>query len=177
MINTLQRMDIRILNFIDKYLRYQILDRIMPVITSLGNGGVVWIILSIYLLNNNNYRIYGYIVITALILALVLGEGIMKHLVRRTRPFIKMNDPKLLIKRPITYSFPSGHAASSFAVAGIFNMLDTRGSIYITIIAWMIAFSRCYLKVHYFTDVLVGILIGLFCSGVAVWMFTGKICM
>jgi undecaprenyl-diphosphatase len=175
MINALQRMDIRILNFIDKYLRYEILDRIMPVVTSLGNVGAVWIILSIYLLNDNNYRVYGYIVVTALILALVLGEGIMKHLVKRTRPFIKMSDQKLLIKRPITYSFPSGHAASSFAVAGIFNILNTSGSIYVTIIASMIAFSRCYLKVHYFTDVLVGILIGLFCSQVAVWIFTGRI--
>ncbi len=175
MISRLQIMDIRVWTFIEGHLRYQILDRIMPKVTKLGNGGIVWIALSIFLLINKSYRVYGYIVATALILALVLGEGIIKHLVRRARPFIVMNDSNLLIKCPVTYSFPSGHTASSFAVAGAFNMLDARGGIYVLIIALMIAFSRCYLKVHYFTDVLMGILLGLLCSAVSVWIFTGTI--
>ena len=69
-----------------------------------------------------------------------------------------------LIKNPITYSFPSGHSASSFAAAGTFIMTNSSMSVYITILAALIAFSRLYLNVHYPTDVLTGIILGLICS-------------
>lgn len=164
MINSFQKIDIRILDFIDRYLQFPILDRIMFIITCMGNGGIVWILLSTYLIYNNNYRMEGYMVMSSMIFTSIVGEGLIKHLFKRSRPYIKINKRVLLISRPKTYSFPSGHAASSFAVAGIFILMNDDISIYITTLASLIAFSRVYLNVHYLTDVLTGIILGLLCS-------------
>lgn len=171
MMYSLQKFDTKILNFIDKYLRCKILDKLMPLITSLGNGAAVWIIISLYLINNKCHKNEGYMVIASLILTTISGEGIIKHLFRRARPFIKMKKNKLLIAKPITYSFPSGHTASSFAAAGIFIMTNDKASIYMIILASLIAFSRLYLNVHYPSDVVIGIILGIICSKIVVFIF------
>lgn len=175
MINYLQGFDIKMLNLINKRFRYTVLDRIMPLITTLGNGGIVWLIISIYLMKDENHRIEGYMVIASLIVTTIIGEGIIKHLIKRTRPNAIIKGNRLLIKKPITYSFPSGHTASSFAAAGIFFSMDNKFSILIIILASLIAFSRIYLNVHYPTDVFTGIILGLLCSKLVVTMFQSGI--
>jgi undecaprenyl-diphosphatase len=164
MLNSFQRIDNRILDFIENYLRFPLLDKLMTIITLTGNCGIVWSVLSIYLIHSDNYRMVGYRVVISLILTAIVGEGIIKHLIRRSRPFIEINQGALLISKPISYSFPSGHAASSFSVAGVFIIQNSDMSIYITSLALLIAFSRLYLKVHYPSDVLIGIVLGLSCS-------------
>jgi len=164
MLNSLKKIDIKILDFIDRYIRCALLDKVMPIITSIGDGGLVWIFVSIYLICSSSYKTEGYMVITSLILVTILGEGVIKHLIRRSRPFISIKGKTSLISRPMTYSFPSGHSASSFAVAGIFIIMNSRISVYIILIASLIAFSRLYLNVHYPTDVLTGIILGFLCS-------------
>ncbi len=175
MIKCLQRIDIKLLNLLNKRFRYVLLDRIMPMVTALGNGGLVWIIISIYMISNDNYKIQGYMIITSLIVTTIIGEGIIKHLIKRTRPFIDLIENKLLISKPITYSFPSGHTASSFAAAGIFLAMDNKFSILVIILASLIAFSRVYLNVHYPTDVVTGVILGLLCSRLVIAIFQSKI--
>lgn len=170
MLNSFQIIDNKILDFIENYLQFPLLDKIMTIITWAGNCGLVWNLLAIYLINNN-YRMLGYRVIISLILTAIVGEGIIKHLIRRSRPFIKISHTTLLISKPMTYSFPSGHAASSFSVAGIFIIQNSDMSMYITSLALLIAFSRLYLKVHYPSDVLIGIILGLSSSIVVCSLF------
>lgn len=111
-------------------------------------------------------------VLSALVLTTTVGEGIIKHLIRRIRPFSDIDQNTLLISKPITYSFPSGHSASSFAAAGIFIATSNPFAIYAIIIAALIAFSRLYLNVHYPTDVISGIILGLICSNVIINIFS-----
>jgi len=164
MLNSVKKIDVNTVEFIDKYLRCTFLDRVMPIITGIGNGGFVWIFISLYLIYIGNNGIEGYMVIASLLLATILGEGVIKHLIRRSRPFVRIKGKTLLISKPITYSFPSGHSSSSFAVAGIFILMNSSISGYIIVLASLIAFSRLYLNVHYPTDVLTGIILGLVCS-------------
>jgi undecaprenyl-diphosphatase len=175
MIAYLQGIDIKVLNLINKNLRHALLDKMMPLITALGNGGIVWVIISLCLINSDSYRKEGYMVIASLIATTIIGEGVIKHLIKRTRPFIKLKLNNLLISKPITHSFPSGHTASSFAAAGIFYMMDNRYSIMVVILAALIAFSRIYLNVHYPTDVVTGIILGLLCSRLVIYLFHIKI--
>lgn len=175
MLNSFQRIDIKILDFIDRYLRCVFLDKVMPIITGMGNGGMVWIFLSLYLIHSNNHKMEGYMVFTSLVLATIVGEGVIKHLIRRARPFSLIKERTLLIAKPMTYSFPSGHSASSFAVAGIFIIMNSSISVYITILATLIAFSRLYLDVHYPTDVLTGIILGILCSIIVYNAFNNEI--
>lgn len=155
-----------ILDVIKKHLRNKYMDKLMPVITSFGNMGVIWIAFAVVLIMNQRYRAIGNTVILTLMISTMLGEGIVKHLVRRARP----SDSLCLIEKPITYSFPSGHTFSSFAAAGILSMNFEGYKILFIGLAILIAFSRLYLYVHYPTDVLCGIVLGIMCSKM-IWVF------
>ncbi len=150
--------DLFVLEFMSA-LSNPLLDRIMSFITKLGDKGLIWILLAFVLIFRRNTRIYGIAIIIALSFVTILGEGIIKNLVQRNRPFIEYGFD-ILIKPPTSYSFPSGHTASSFAVLGIFLFSIKKYRCICFILAFLIAFSRLYLGVHYFSDVLAGAIIG-----------------
>lgn len=153
-----------VLFVIKKHMQNKYLDELMPVITRMGNLGAIWIVIAVILILDKPYRLIGNIVILTLIISTIVGEGIVKHIVKRIRPFSEKNNSNLLIPKPTTYSFPSGHTLSSFAVAEILNMYLNKYAIIFIVIAFLIAFSRLYLYVHYPTDVIAGIIIGVLCS-------------
>lgn len=175
MIEILKKTDNTILRWINVKFRNKTFDKIMPIITSAGNLGIVWIIISVLLMTKQDYRVLGQMILMALIITTILGEGIIKHIVKRKRPFYGDSDKELLISRPITYSFPSGHTASSFAVAAVFIETDNAASLEIILLASLIAFSRIYLGVHYPSDVIGGGIIGFLCGLLTVILFLGKL--
>lgn len=79
------------------------------------------------------------------------------------------------------YSFPSGHATIStiFCSLIIFSFKDYIKNIYLKVsfifffalMALVVSFSRVYLSVHYLSDVVVGILLGLLISAISVFVF------
>lgn len=136
----------------------------MPLISKLGNGGIIWLVLSGLLCVFPKYRKAGVTMLTALALDVLLCNVMLKPLVGRMRPFTVNTGMELLINAPKDFSFPSGHTAASFAAA--FALLFVKNKLWIPsmILASLIAFSRLYLYVHYPTDVLAGILLGLIVS-------------
>lgn len=160
----INNLDNYILVTINKYLKNKYLDRLMPLITSMGNLGAVWILIAVFLLLDKPFNKVGGIIILTLIISTLIGEGIIKHIVRRVRPCENHNKDRLLIKKPISYSFPSGHTLSSFAVAEVLSVYFVQYKLLFMTIAFLIALSRIYLYVHYPTDVLAGIIIGFMCS-------------
>lgn len=173
--DTLKKIDNTILRWINVELRNKTFDKAMPIITSSGNLGIIWITISVLLMTKKDYRILGQMILTALVITTIIGEGIIKNIVRRKRPFYHEDDKELLISKPITYSFPSGHTASSFAVATVFIKADNAASLGIILLAGLIAFSRIYLGVHYPSDVIGGGIIGVLCGFVTVIIFSGKL--
>jgi undecaprenyl-diphosphatase len=167
-------MDMKLLLHVNDKFKHDFLDRIMPFITALGNGGTIWILTALVFVFDEKTRTLGEMIISALILTTILGEGIIKHIIKRARPFMHGIEEKLLIVKPITYSFPSGHTSSSFAAAGILYAMESRLAVLAIILAAIIAFSRVYLNVHYPTDVFMGIILGLFCAHLAVAAFSGE---
>lgn len=168
-----KKVDIKGLEYISVNCKNKTFDKIMPIITMMGNLGIVWFVISSLLLLKVEYRIIGIGVILALILTTIIGEGVIKHIVRRKRPF-DQKEEKLLINKPITYSFPSGHTASSFAALAVFIQMNGKLGLILSPIATLIAFSRVYLKVHYPTDVIFGMVLGFTC-GISVVSFLGRI--
>lgn len=150
-----------ILDFIQDNLKTDFGNFIMPLISALGNKGMIWIIAGLALCISKKYRKSGLIVLTALIVTAVLCNLTLKPLVARMRPFMVNEEIKLLISAPKDFSFPSGHTASSFSVA--FALLFNKNKFWLPsmILAVLIAFSRLYLYVHYPTDVMCGIILGL----------------
>lgn len=172
MVKFFKAIDNKGLKYISEKCQNRTFDKMMPIITMMGNLGVIWFVISSLMLLKVEYRIIGIGVILAVALTTIIGEGIIKHIVRRSRPF-QDKEEKLLINKPITYSFPSGHTASSFAALAVFLQMNGKLGLIVSPIATLIAFSRVYLKVHYPTDVIFGMLLGFTC-GITVVSFLGR---
>lgn len=164
LLKRVNKFDNYILCSIKKYLQNKYLNILMRIITSMGNLGLIWIVIAVMILLNNKHKLSGYMVILTLIISTIIGEGIIKNIVKRVRPCNRCNNIKLLISRPISYSFPSGHALSSFAVAGVLSMYHAKYRFIFMGLAFLIALSRIYLYVHYPTDIIAGIILGTLCS-------------
>ena len=101
----------------------------------------------------------------ALIMGLLLCNLTLKPLVARIRPydyqlaFFQKNIP-LLIEAQHDFSFPSGHTIASFEAAVALTLHHKKLGIAAIVLAVLIAFSRLYLYVHYPTDVLAGMVVG-----------------
>lgn len=165
-------LDFQILDFLQQHCRNSALDRILCVVTHLGDVGMVWIVLAIVLLLIPKTRHCGAVVAVALLLDLILSNGILKLLIARTRPYDINTAVELLIPKPIDYSFPSGHTAASFAAVTALYCTHSRLRYPAFVLALVIAFSRMYLYVHYPSDIVGGALIGILCGCAAAKLFT-----
>ena len=160
----IDKFDNYILFIIEKYVHNRYLDIMMPIVTFMGNLGIIWVVIAITLIVDKPYRVIGNSIILTLIISTIIGEGIVKHIVRRVRPCNRQDNISLLSLKPISYSFPSGHTLSSFAAAEMLSMYFTQYRLVFMSMAFLIAVSRLYLHVHYPTDVIAGFIIGVLCS-------------
>jgi undecaprenyl-diphosphatase len=140
------------------------LDAAMPYVSDLGNMGAVWIVFSLILVANRKYRNIGIMCLAALILTTVIGEGLLKNIIQRPRPFAQFPSIQPLISEPSSFSFPSGHTGSSFAAATVIARNLKKVAIPALTLAAAVAFSRLYLMVHYPSDILGGIILGVACA-------------
>ena len=141
----MNQMELTILDFIQEHMRNAFLDVVMPFVSTLGNAGF-----------SKKHRKTGILMALALVFDVIFCNGILKNAVARTRPFDVNTAISLLVKKPTDYSFPSGHTAAYFAaVTALFFAKEK------------------YRYVHYPTDILGGILVGILC-GVIAYLITRK---
>jgi undecaprenyl-diphosphatase len=107
------------------------------------------------------YRRWGVFALT--VIAVVLADWSatgLKALFDRPRPPLRYAEPKTLVHLPHDASFPSGHAATSFAAATMLSFAFPRFAPFLYVLAAAVAFSRVYVGVHYPLDVIGGALLG-----------------
>ena len=158
--------DLPILDWIAANLWCPLLDAVMPVITVLGDAGIFWMVIAAALLLFKKTRRVGLGMGIAMLMGLLLCNLTLKPLCHRPRPYDYRFDVfnkliPLLIEQQPDFSFPSGHTIASFEAAGVIALNNKKWGIPALILASLIAFSRLYLYVHYPTDVLVSVLLGL----------------
>lgn len=159
--------ELQILDMIQTW-RTPILDSFMSAITRLGDGGVFWIALAVVLLVIPKTRKYGIVMAVALILDLLICNICLKNLVARSRPYDVNTAIELIARKPRDYSFPSGHTAAAFtATLALYFARCKKWWILSLVLAVLIAISRLYLYMHFPTDVLGGIFIGVLCGYLA----------
>ncbi len=154
--------DLPILDWIAANLRCDFLDAVMPIITLLGDAGIFWIAVSVVLLLIPKTRRAGLAMGIALLMGLVVCNLTLKPLCARIRPYDFYGQAmQLLVATPHDFSFPSGHTIASFEAATALAIHNKKLGIPALILAGLIAFSRLYLYVHYPTDVLFSLGLGI----------------
>jgi membrane-associated phospholipid phosphatase len=123
-----------------------------------GNNGLGWLLAGSALAAADPERRPAWLACAALgPLAIGLNFGV-KAIVKRPRPVLDGLPP--LGGAPSGLSFPSAHATSSFAVAAAMTRVDRRARVAF-VPATAIAAARPYLGMHYPSDVLAGVALGL----------------
>ena len=165
--------DLPILAWIQENMTSAFMDTVMPIITMFGDAGIFWMVWAALLLFIPKERRTGLGMAFAMAMGLVICNMILKPLVGRMRPYdfqmkvmnLNWEDflvaGKLLIEEHGDKSFPSGHTIASFEACTVLMLANKKMGIPATILAILIAFSRLYLYVHYPTDVIVSVFLGM----------------
>jgi undecaprenyl-diphosphatase len=93
----------------------------------------------------------------------------VKFMFRRVRPQEHFEHAERLpygMRRPITSSFPSGHAVTAFTAASVLSRGSRLAPVYY-LLAATIASSRVYTRIHHASDALAGVALGLILGRVA----------
>ena len=157
-------MDVAVMQTITEWFQSPLMTQLMRLITSLGSGAVLWILFFLYLYFIKKDKRTAWFLAAAVITTSLINDGLIKHLINRPRPFIDHPELPALIAHPMSSSFPSGHSATSFAALTVLMTTEKPTRWLAMAGAILIAFSRIYLHVHYPTDVLAGMLVGI-CVG------------
>ena len=157
----LLELEFSILYFIQG-LHTPFLDRFMTAVTSLGDKGWFFIVLGIILFCFKRTRKMGAAVLLSLAAGGLIGNVVLKNLVMRDRPCWIDESVRRLIQNPKDFSFPSGHTLASFETAVSIFLYNRKWGVPVIVLASVIALSRLYLFVHFPTDVLSGMALGIF---------------
>lgn len=158
----INNLDAQILLYIQEHIRNDTLTTFFINFTRLGNGGILWIATSLILMCFKKTRKVGFICGLSLLIGALITNVVLKNIIARTRPFYTIDELVTLINYPKDYSFPSGHSTSWFAGGmSMFLCVKKRFSFIFLILAILMAFSRLYVGVHYTTDVICGLIIGI----------------
>ena len=159
--NALTQFEGQILLWIQENLR-GFMDAPMRFITMLGDHGYFWIALTILLLFFKKTRKAALASALSMIFTLLVVNITIKPLVARIRPYEVIEGLTYIVAKESEFSFPSGHSTSSLACAWVlFRMLPKKIGVPALVLGLLIALSRLYVGVHYPTDVIAGICIGI----------------
>lgn len=161
--DVIMKFDFGILDWIQGNLRCAFLDRFFPAFTFLGEKGWFFILTAVILLCIPKTRKWGACLVVSLLLGLIFGNGLIKNMVGRTRPYDQVENFVLLVKKLSDYSFPSGHtlAAFEFLTVVCLSPVKRRVKVVAVLFGVMMAFSRLYLYVHFPTDILCAVGLGI----------------
>jgi undecaprenyl-diphosphatase len=134
-------------------------DRVFYAASELGDFGLIWVLLgTVKGLRKGDDLATALRMTAAMGAESILVNGIIKSFFRRSRPPWEVERP-LHVRRPLTSSFPSGHATSAVSAAMMLSEDDEWWPLYVTLAA-IVATSRIYVKIHHASDVAGGVAVG-----------------
>ena len=164
----LWQLDGSILLWIQQYIRKEALDPFVLFLTNLGDAGWFWILLFAMLLLFSKYRKIAVTGFLALVIGFLITNLCLKNMVARIRPYEVVEGLTLIGKRAHDFSFPSGHSTCSMAASVVlFAKLPKRSGIPALTLGILICLTRLYIGIHYPTDVIGGMFVGIvaaFCA-------------
>ena len=167
----LRKMDESLMLLVQERCRNRISNPLMILMTHLG-GGVIWCCQAGYYCFFQGSRPLGICCFAAFLAAWLISSRLLKRLFGRPRVYAAMEEVVPLVRRPRDLAFPSAHAADAFSVA-VLILLERpspEGAAAMAL-AFLTAYSRIHVGVHYLTDVIGGALFGTFCALIARALF------
>lgn len=165
--------DTHVFNVINQKWVSVFLDNVMTFVTNWHNTwwillamALVWIVISANRMNTAKI-ILGCIL--AVGLSDVVNHRVIKPLIKRDRPEFTLGrqNIRLLVPQATGHSMPSNHAANAFAAASYISFLQPAAAVIVYPLAWLVAYSRVYVGVHYPSDIIVGALLGVIYAVIA----------
>ena len=157
--NKLQQLD-TFLFYKCHYLSNQPMKNLSVWVSKTGDGYFYFAIaLLVYFLEQAMGASFFYCALLAFAVEVPIYLG-LKNLVRRNRPFNKLNSFKSHIAPSDKFSMPSGHTAAAFVFATVVAYFYPQFSILAYSWAVCIGFSRVFLGVHFPGDIIAGALLG-----------------
>lgn len=173
--------DIRFLQWLRGTFCCPAMDGLMRAVSTLGNAGIIWIVLGLALIaagiRRREWRETGFLLLLCVGAGAVVCNLILKPWVNRIRPYDLLGYADTLLVPPLgDASFPSGHTTACFAAATAIYAKNRFWGRLAYAFGLLMGFSRLYLGVHFPTDVLAGAVVGTAAALFVVRMFRrGKI--
>jgi undecaprenyl-diphosphatase len=142
---------------INKGITNPLFDAVFPALRELTY--VFWSLLILYFWVRKEKKLA--LLLTA---GIAVGAGVtypLKFLIERERPYDQIESTRLLTASESDPSFPSGHTEMSFLAATVISKFHPEYSRYLYAFSFIVALSRIYVGVHFPTDALAGILVGI----------------
>ncbi len=169
----LQQVDVWLFRLVNLQLVHPAADDLMVFLTKVKLSGHIFFLAALFMIVSRGK--HGLVILLLALLATGAADwitsGILKPLVERTRPCFALDGCRLLIDQARSYSFASSHASNSAAVAAMIWLFFSRGILVeraftavMVFYAFLVSLSRIYVGVHYPSDILAGIVIGILCS-------------
>jgi undecaprenyl-diphosphatase len=159
--DALARFDDWVDDALDRLRGNPVADTVFTTASWLGEFSLVWHLANVTRGLTGRGRTLQVPVLAALLGAesLLVNQG-LKRLFRRPRPTVA-GDPRYPIRRPVTWSFPSGHASAAAFNAVLLTGWDGRRSVPLWWgLALVVATSRAYVRIHHASDVVAGLATG-----------------
>lgn len=160
MIDTITALDFNIVLWVQQHVRSPFLSAFFIPFTTIGNAGILFILIGVLLLFFKRTRQSGILLLISLTISFILNDIVVKNIVQRPRPYNTFSQIIPLVPPPGKYSFPSGHTAAAFSSMMTLFFTQKKHAIMGLIIAFLMGFSRIYVGVHYPTDVFFGAFLG-----------------
>nr|WP_263326940.1 undecaprenyl-diphosphatase [Neobacillus sp. Marseille-Q6967] len=142
-----------------KVQHYPLLDTIMILFAEYVQYAFILLILMLWLLNKNNFRVIAFQAMFAFTFAYSINR-LIELFFYRERPFVS-HEIIQLIEHSANSSFPSDHTTSAIVIAFTLWLSSYRYKHLWFFLALGVAFSRIWVGVHYPFDVVSGILNGI----------------
>ncbi len=149
-------------------------DRVFYTASALGDFGLIWVVYAL-LRGLRGGRLNEKAALRGIIatgLESVLVNVVLKSFIGRHRPISEREHP-LPFRQPVSSSFPSGHATAAFCAATLLSEDDPLRPVYFAS-AIVVALSRIYVRIHHASDVVGGVLVGLFLGQIGKKLFPLK---
>ena len=171
-VDMLHGFDLSILYFFNHQLANPVLDGFFLFIAESKIFLTFLILFALMLFYRGSLRLKTVIILMIICIAIVdpVCHYILKPLVGRIRPCYTLHDIRLLVGCGGKFSFPSNHAANSFAIAGLISFFYRKYTAPLFTIALLIGLSRIYLGRHYPSDVLGGAIFGLLVAALVIYL-------